>query len=41
MSPQWPDFVLTTNIPHVEFDILVCHGLDIEADGRDGGDVLV
>lgn len=41
MSPQRPDLILPTHIPHVEFDILVCDGFDIEPDGRDRRDVLV
>lgn len=32
MSPQWSNLVLSTNIPDIEFDILVCHRLDIETD---------
>lgn len=41
MSPQRTDLVLTAYIPHIEFDILVRHGLDVEADGRNRGHVLV
>jgi hypothetical protein len=41
VSPERTDLVLATDIPHVELDVLVCHGLDVEADGRDGRDVLV
>lgn len=40
MSPQGTNLVLTTDIPDVELDILVGDGLDVEADGGDGGDVL-
>ena len=41
MSPQGSYLVLSANIPHVEFDIFVRNGLNVEADGRDGGHVLV
>lgn len=41
MTPERPDLVLPANVPHVELDILVGHGLDVEADGRDGRHVLV
>ena len=32
VSPQWTNLVLTPNVPNVEFDILVCDRLHIEAD---------
>ena len=41
MPPQWPNFVLPSYIPHVEFDVLVCDSLDVETYSRDGGDVGV
>jgi hypothetical protein len=41
MSPQRPDLVLTSDIPDVEFGVLVGDGFDVEADGRDGSHVLV
>lgn len=41
VSPQRPDLVLATDVPDVEFGVLVCHGLDVEADCGDCGDVLV
>ena len=41
MSPQRADLVLTANVPDVELGVLVCDGLDVEADGWNGGDVLV
>lgn len=41
MSPQRTNLVLSSDIPDVEFDVLVCDGLDVEADGRNGGDALV
>lgn len=41
VPPQRTDLVLTANIPHVEFDILIRHGLDVEAHGRDRSHVLV
>lgn len=40
MPPKRTNLVLTTNIPHIELDILVRDGLDVEADGGNGGDVL-
>ena len=41
MSPQRADLVLAADIPDVELCVLVCDGLDVEADGGNGGDVLV
>ena len=41
MSPQRPDFILSSNIPDVELDILVCDSLDVEANCGDGGYGLV
>lgn len=41
MPPQWPDLVLSTDVPDIELYVLVRDGLDVEADGGDGGDVLV
>lgn len=41
VPPQWTDLVLTADVPHVELGILVSDGLDVEADGRDGGYILV
>lgn len=41
MSPQRPNLILSANIPDVELDVLVCDGFDVEADGRNGSDVLV
>ena len=40
VPPQRPDLVLAADVPDVEFHVLVGDGLDVEADGRDGGDVL-
>lgn len=40
MSPQRPDFVLATHIPHSEADVLVFDGLDVEANCRDRRDDL-
>ena len=37
MSPQGPDLVLTTHVPHCEADVLVLDCLHVEADGGDGG----
>ena len=41
MAPERPDLILSSDIPHVELDVLVRDRLDVEADGRDGGDALV
>lgn len=41
MPPQRSYLVLSTHVPDIELNILVCDGLDIKANGRDGGDVLV
>ena len=41
VSPKRPDLVLSTDVPNIESCVLVRHGLDVEADGGDGGDVLV
>jgi hypothetical protein len=41
MSPERSDLVLAADIPDVELGVLVCDGLDVEADGGDGGYVLV
>jgi len=41
MSPQRPDLILSADIPNVELDVFVGDRLDVEADGGDGGDVLV
>jgi len=38
VPPQRSDLVLTTDIPHGELDVLVLYGLDVEADGGNGGD---
>lgn len=38
VPPQRSDLVLTTDIPHGELNVLVLDGLDVEADGGDGGD---
>ena len=40
MPPQRTNLVLTTDVPDIELDVLVGDGLDVEADGGDGGDVL-
>jgi len=40
MSPQGSDFVLTTHVPDSETDVLVFNSLDVEPDGRNGGDDL-
>lgn len=41
VSPQRSNLVLASDIPNVELCVLVRDGLDVEADGRDRGDVLV
>lgn len=41
MSPQRTDLVLASDVPDVELCVLVCDGLDVEADGGDGGYILV
>ena len=41
MPPERTDLVLTADIPHGEGDVLVVDSLHVEADGRDGGDILV
>jgi hypothetical protein len=41
MSPQRTDLVLAADIPDVELCVFVRDGLDVEADGGDGGDVLI
>lgn len=37
MPPQWPDLVLSSDVPDVEFDVLVGHSFNVEADCGDGG----
>lgn len=39
MPPQGSNLVLPADVPDVEFGVLVGDGLDVEADGGDGGDV--
>ena len=41
MTPEWADLVLAANIPNVELCVFVGYGFYVEADGGDGGDVLV
>lgn len=40
VAPQWPDLVLTADVPHREANVFVFYGLDVEADGWNGGDDL-
>ena len=40
MAPEGTDLVLASDIPDGEGDVLVLDGLDVEADGGDGGDDL-
>lgn len=41
MPPQGSNLVLSSDIPHVEFGVLVSNGLDVEADCGNRGDVRV
>jgi len=41
MSPQRTNLVLTSDVPNVELDILVCDRLDVESDGWYGCHGLV
>ena len=41
MPPQRPNLILPSHVPDIELDILIGDGLDVEADGGDGGDVGV
>jgi hypothetical protein len=41
VSPQRADLVLAADVPDIELGVLVCDRLDVEADGGDGGHVLV
>jgi hypothetical protein len=41
VSPQRADLVLSTNIPDVEFDVLVGDALNVETDSRNGSDILI
>ena len=41
MPPKRSNLILPSHIPDVELDVLVCDRLDVEADGRNGGDVGV
>ena len=40
MPPEWPDLILTADIPDGEADVLVFHGLNVEANGGNGRDDL-
>lgn len=41
MPPQRANLVLPTDIPDIEFDVLVCDVLDVEPDCRNSSHVLV
>lgn len=41
MPPKRPNLVLSSHIPNIELDVLICDRLNVEADGRDGGDLGV
>jgi hypothetical protein len=40
VPPERTDLILSSDIPDVEFGVLVCDGFDVEADGRDRSNVL-
>lgn len=40
VSPERSNLVLATDVPHVEFNVLVGNRLDVESDGRNGRHVL-
>ena len=39
-APERAELVLAADVPHGERDVLVLHGLDVEANGGDGRDDL-
>lgn len=41
MPPERSYLVLPSHVPDIELDVLIIDGLDVEANGRDGGDVGV
>ena len=41
VSPQRPNLILSSHIPNIEFDILICNRLNIESDGRNSRNILV
>lgn len=41
MSPERSDLILPSYVPHVELNVSIGNGLDVEADGRDGRHRLV
>lgn len=41
MPPERADLVLSTDVPHVELDVFVREGLDVEPDSWDGCHGLV
>ena len=41
MSPQRTNLVLPAHVPNVKLDVLVRYRLDVEADSRNRGHVLV
>ena len=41
MSPQWSYLILATHVPDVEFSVFVCDSLNVEADSRDCGDIVI
>jgi len=41
MPPERTDLVLSTDVPDVELGVLVGDCLNVEADCRNGGDILV
>jgi hypothetical protein len=32
MSPEWANFILTANVPYIEFHILIRYGFHVKAD---------
>lgn len=41
VTPERPNLVLTTNIPNVELDILVCYRFHIKTDCRNRCNILI
>jgi len=41
MSPKRPNFILSTHIPNIELDILICNRFDVEPHCWNRGDILI
>lgn len=41
MPPQRANLVLSTDVPDIKFDVLVCDVFDVESDCGNGGHILV